>query len=49
MIPPKVLNQCPASPEIQSELDQDQLGHEGHSGHENHSFDEGEDLEEYPF
>jgi hypothetical protein len=50
--PHKVLKQCPASPlspESQSELDQDQLGHEGHSGHENHSFDEGEDLEEYPF
>ena len=51
-IPPKELNQCPASPsspESQSDMDHRDLGHEGHSGHENHSFDEGEDLEEYPF
>ena len=51
-IPHKELNQCPASPsspESQSEMDHRDLGHEGHSGHENHSFDEGEDLEEYPF
>jgi hypothetical protein len=51
-LPPKVLNQCPASPlcpEIQSDLNQRQLGHEGHSGHENDSFDEGEDPEVCPF
>jgi hypothetical protein len=51
-IPPKELNQCPASPsspESQSDMDHRDLGHEGHSGHGNHSFDEGENLEEYPF
>jgi hypothetical protein len=51
-IPPKELDQCPASPsspESQSDLSHRDLGHEGHSGHENDSFDEGEDLEEYPF
>jgi len=52
LIPPKELDQCPASPsspESQSELSHRDLGHEGHSGHQNDSFDEGEDLEEYPF
>ena len=51
-LPPKVLNQCPASPlchEIQSDLNKRQLGHEGQSGHENDSFDEGEDPEVCPF
>jgi len=51
-IPLKELNQCPASPsspESQSDMDHRDLGHEGHSGHGNHSFDEGENLEEYPF
>ena len=51
-IPPKELDQCPASPsspESQSDLSHRDLGHEGHSGHENDSFDEGEDPDEYPF
>jgi hypothetical protein len=34
---------------LKNQSDKRDLGHEGHSGHENDSFDEGEDLEEYPF